>query len=134
MTSYHDLQDSTFKDVTDVPFTIIPGRPDYEQKERLLQEVVDRAISVQASYSWCGTYGLMATVMGAVKWQRLFPVLTYTDPTRPSMGPTLGANPTAALIRTLTDENNRARMDFAKFEGFRRGVGHNIRQCMDEEF
>ena len=55
-------------------------------------------------------------------------------PTQPLSSPLLPANPIAAQIRTLTDENNLLKRDWDVVRGFRRGVSKNIQDALNLEF
>ena len=55
-------------------------------------------------------------------------------PNLPLSSPWLTANPTAAQIRTLTDEKNLLKKDWAVVRGFHRGVSENIRDTIDLGF
>ena len=77
----------------------------------------------------------MVEIIGATRYAAENPtLLPYVVPTQPLSSPLLPANPTAAHIRTLTDENNLLKRDWDMVRGFRRGVTKNIRNALDLEF
>ena len=68
MTSYHDLKDSTYKWIRARPFMRIHGKPTWDQVEQLHEEASYVAIDCDVSYTWSGGHGLLAEILGAVKY------------------------------------------------------------------
>ena len=58
-------------------------------------------------------------------------LLLYVLPTQHLSIKSILANPTAAQIRTLTDEKNLLKRDWAAMRGFRRGASENIHDALD---
>ena len=66
MTSYHDLEDSTYTWIRAQPFTRIHGKPTWDQVERLHKEAADVTMDCDVSYTWLLGHGLLAQIMGPV--------------------------------------------------------------------
>ena len=77
----------------------------------------------------------MMGIIGSTRYASDNPTLQpYVVPTQPLIKPSLPANPTAAQIRTLTDEKKLLNRDGAVVRGFCRGVSEKIRNALDLEF
>ena len=50
------------------PFRGPAGQPTFKQKGAFLEEVEELVMTFQVSFSWAGAHGLLAGVMGAVKY------------------------------------------------------------------
>ena len=68
MAEYSTLEASTCAEVTAKPFTRIPGKPSWKQKEALITEANNIAMTMHVSYPWAGENGLMAVIHGAEKY------------------------------------------------------------------
>ena len=136
MTSYHDLEKQVYEEVRAELYTRIPGRPSWRAKEGLVKESKSHALRHRVSYDWSGQNGLLPEIIGAARYDADNPNLpNYVAPVQPANTPVLpGANPTTAQIRHLSDANNLLKKDWAVLCGFRRGVGHNMRDALDLEF
>lgn len=135
MTSYHDLEKQVYEEIRAEPYTRIPGRPTWRSKEALVKEARPHALRQRVSFDWAGPYGLLAEIIGAVRYHADHPLLPgYVAPVQPPNTPVLPPNASAARIRQLTDENNLQKRDWAILQGFRRGVSHNFRDALDLEF
>ena len=65
MTSYHDLEESTYQSVIAEVITRIHGLPSWRDKERLKDELTKVATKHKVSYDWSGGRGLVALILGA---------------------------------------------------------------------
>ena len=79
MAEYYTLEASTCAEVTAKPFTRIPGKPSWKQKEMLISEANDIAMNMHVDYEWSGNNGLMAVIYGAEKY-RAITQLDYIQP------------------------------------------------------
>ena len=105
MTSYHILEEQVYKGIRSKPFTRIHGTVDWIKKEILNTEASDMGLECQVSHDWAGGLVLMVEIIGAMRYaadNKFFP--PYVVTTQHLRSPLLPANPTAAQIRTLTDE------------------------------
>ena len=68
MTSYHDLEKQVYDDIRATPFTRIHGRPTWRAKEKLLNEAKGPALKQLVSYKWVDQCGLLAEIIGAVRY------------------------------------------------------------------
>ena len=136
MTSYHDLEDQTYRSVVAERVTRIHGRPVWKTKEKLKTELTKIATKHKVSYDWSGGKGLTALIIGAARLATDYPHLApFVEPVIPHNTPQgLGANPTQAQVRVATDENNLAKRDWAVVCGFRRGASELIRNALDSEY
>ena len=62
VTSYHDLETSTFDRVRTKTLTRIHGKPTWHQLEALIQECEEAALDCETSYAWSQDYGLLAEI------------------------------------------------------------------------
>lgn len=135
MTSYHDLEDSTYRAVVGEVVTRIHGTPSWRAKERLKDELTKIAMKHKVSYGWSGGKGLIALIIGATRLAADHPTLpAFTFPPRPDMAPNIPNNATAHQIRHLSDQNNLAKRDYAVVTGFCRGASELIRNALDVEY
>ena len=89
----------------------------------------------QVGHDWEGDLGLMVEIKGETRYAADNPTLpSYIFPTQPLSSPLLPANPTAAHIRTFTDENNLLKRYWAMVRGFCRGVIENIHNTLYLDF
>lgn len=135
MTSFHDLKKHFYDEIRATPFTSIHGLPSRRCKEALVKLFRNIALKYDISYNWSGGFGLLAFIIGAVRFAADNPLSpTFLQPAQPPNSPVLPANPTTAQIRAATDLNNLEKRDWAVVQGFCRGVGENIRNALDLEF
>ena len=67
--SNHVLEKATFDATRARPFTKITERkPTWRQVESLIKEMMDAALSGNVTYDWAGEFGLVAKIVGAVKY------------------------------------------------------------------
>jgi hypothetical protein len=62
MASYHDLEKSTYENIVGTRFTPIQDPCTWVDKEQLLQEMCDLAVTYDVHYDWAGEYGLLGSV------------------------------------------------------------------------
>ena len=135
MTSYHDIEEQVYKVIRLNPFMRIYVTVEWRKKEIIKTEASDVGLECQVIHDWAGGLGLMVEIIGATRYATDNPNFPpYVVPTQPLSIPSLPANPTAAQIRALTDENNLLKRDWAVVRGFRRGVSKNIRDALNLEF
>ena len=84
MAEYSSLKDQVRANVFAKPFTRIPGKPTWEDKEKLIQEAEILALDLGVSYDWAGEYGLLAEVQGAAKYL-VTTTEVYVAPVRPDV-------------------------------------------------
>ena len=135
MTFYHDLGEQVYKGIRSKTFTIIHGTVDWRKKEIIKTEASDVGLECQVSRDCAGGLGLMVKIIGTTRYIADKPTWSpYVVSTQPLSSPSLPDNPTAAHIRTLTDEKNLIKRDWDVVRGLRRGVSKNIRNALDLEF
>ena len=106
MTSYHDLEDQTYRSVSAEQMTRIHGRPNWKSKEKLKTELTKIATKHKVSYDWSGGKGLVALIIGAARLAADYPHLApFVEPVAPHNTPQgLGANPTQAQVCVALDK------------------------------
>ena len=135
MTSYHDLEDQTYRSVIAEKITRIYGPPTWRVKEIFKAELTKIAMKHKVSYGWSGGKGLIALIIGATRLAADYPALDpFFEPTIPPNSPTLPARPTPEQIRDAKAANDLLKRDWAVVAGFRRGVGELIREALDSEY
>lgn len=74
---------------------------------------------MNVSYAWAGDYGLLAEIHGAVRYLAENNK-TYIKPLKPHHADAqlLSRSPTAAQIRTFTNNNYVLKADYAVVQGF----------------
>ena len=111
MTSYHDLEDSTYKWIRAQPFTRIHGKPTWDRVERLHEEAADVAMDCDVSYTWLNEHVLLAEILGPVKYLA-GTTLVYVEPTKPPhQHAGIFANTSQHRTRLLTAANNLLQHD-----------------------
>ena len=68
MAEYAALETSDYQQVMATPFTQLPGKPAWQQKETLVEEAEDCVIQFHVSYPWADRHGLLAVIQGAAKY------------------------------------------------------------------
>ena len=136
MTSYHDLEETTYQTCRANPFTRIHGLPTWRTKERLKEEASKLGVQMKVSYNWSGNRGLLALIIGGARHAVEYPTLPgYVEPTRPDSMPNYpNANPSGTQERIARNANDILKRDWAVVCGFKRGVGENIRDALDPEY
>ena len=135
MTSYHDLEEQTYRSVVAEDVTRIYGKPTWQAKERLKMQLGKIAIKHKVSYDWSGGKGLIPLIIGATRWAADYPALAaFVQPTQPPNAPTIAAGTTQHIAKELRDQNDLMKRDWAVVCGFNRGVGEVIRRSIDSKF
>ena len=135
MTSCHYLEEQVYKGIQSKTFTGIHGTVNCRKKEIIKTQSSDVGLEFQVSRDWSGGLGLMVGIIGATRYaEENTDLPPYVVLTQPLGSPSLTANPSAAQICTLTDENNLLKKYWAVVRGFRRGVSKNIRNALYLEF
>ena len=138
MAEYYTLEASTCAEVTAKPFTRIPGKPSWKQKELLIDEANAIAMSMHVEYGWAGNNGLMAVIYGAEKY-RAITERDYIQPERPAhqhpdIFITNPRAPTQQQVKNLEAQNDQWKSDFAVYSGFCKGVKENLMQALDARY
>ena len=68
MVEYVALKKSIYKTIRIKPFTSIPTKPTWAQKELLAEEVEHIGLEMNVSYTLAKDYGLLAKIHGAAKY------------------------------------------------------------------
>ena len=135
MTSYHDLEESTYRAVLAENVTRIHGLPTWRDKQCMVAELTKIAMRHKVSYGWSGGYGLIALIIGAVRMAADHPAVDpFVHPAQPDMAPTIAPGTSQHETRRLLDENNLARRDYTVVLGFCRGASKLIRNALDTEY
>ena len=135
MTSYHDLEDQTYRSVIAENITRIYGKPTWQSKERLKTELTKVAIKHKVSYAWSGGKGLLPMIIGATRFAADYPALpAYAEPAQPANSPNIAAGISQHVARERRDDNDLLKRDWAVVCGFRRGIGELIRRSLDSEY
>jgi hypothetical protein len=131
VSSYHDLETSTFERVRTKTLTRIHGKPSWHQLETLIQECEEAALDCETSYEWSQDYGLLAEIQEPERYLATTGLI-YNAPEEPPIRHS-GIHPTTTAHRValLTAENDVARHDWAIVKGFRRAISTNIRDALD---
>ena len=135
MTSYHDLEEATYRTVLADQVTRVHGLPTWRAKQNLVTELTKIAKKHKVSYDWSGGKGLIALIIGAARLAADFPALPpFIFPDRPDMAPTIPNGTNQQTVRQLVDENNLKKRDWAVISGFCRGASEQIRNALDSEY
>ena len=134
--SYHDLQKDTEDDVLTHQLTKIHGRPYWMQMQKMIKELCKIACKFKVSYNWSGNYGLMAMILGTVKYALRYPTLpAYVQPTQPAARPHIpNGNASNEFVRNATADHNLLLRDWAVVCGFVSGIGKLIRAALDYDY
>ena len=68
MTSYHELETSTYNAIQAKPCTKIPGKLDWHQNKNLVEEVETLALDCTVFYLWLHRYGLLAEIQEDIRY------------------------------------------------------------------
>ena len=82
MTSYHELETSTYTKTQAKPFTRIQVKPYWYATKKLIEEAKDVALECSVSYAWLRGRGLLAEVQGDVRYLAVTG-LQCVEPTQP---------------------------------------------------
>jgi hypothetical protein len=132
MAEYVALEKEIYDSIRGRPFTSIPTKPTWAQKELLNEEAEQIALDINVSYPWSDDYGLLAEIQGEDKYLANTG-FEYVSPTRPpDLDPRiLLPNQLQTQIKILQSESVILKRDYAVVKGFRRGIGENIRDCLE---
>jgi hypothetical protein len=135
MAEYVALEKEIYDSVRGRPFTSIHTKPTWAQKELLNEEAEQIALDINVSYPWSDDYGLLAEIQGEDKYQNNTG-FEYVSPTRPpDLDPRiLLPNQNQTQIKILQSESVILKRDYAVVQGFRRGIGENIRDCLETRY
>ena len=130
MTEYSTLKTSVYEQVTAAPFTQIPGKPSWQQKETLVTKAGDLAMTHHVSYPWSDGNGLLAVIQGAEKYLEETG-LDYVQPVRPQhqhpeIFVTVPRVPTQQQVKNFEAQNENWKRDYAVYSGFCKGVRENM--------
>ena len=64
MAEYVKLEKEVYDTIRAKPFTKIPSKPTWAQKELMLEESKEIALDCNVSYMWAGDYRLLAGIEG----------------------------------------------------------------------
>ena len=94
--------------------------------EWLHKEAADVAMDCVVSYTWSSGHGLLAEILGPVKYLAET-TLVYVDPTKPPhQHAGMVANTTQHQTRVLIAANDLLQHDWAIVTGFSKGTSENI--------
>ena len=82
VTSYHDLETSTFTRMRAMTLTRIHGKPSWHQLEKMILECKTTALDCTVEYEWLGQYGLLAEIQKAARYVGTTG-FQYVAPTQP---------------------------------------------------
>jgi hypothetical protein len=135
MAEYVALEKEIYDSIRGRPFTSIHTKPTWAQKELLNEEAEQIALDINVSYPWSDDYGLLAEIQGEDKY-RNNTGFEYVSPTRPpDLDPRiLLPNQNQTQIKILQSESVILKRDYAVVQGFRRGIGENIRDCLETRY
>ena len=131
MTSYHDLEKSTYEAIVAQRFTPIQDPCTWSDKEQLLQEMCDLAVTYDLHYEWAGEYGALAMVANPARYTA-DTGLVFVEPEKPPSSHPDAATATAAQAKVFNSLNDQERRSFAIVTGFRRGSSENIQLALPE--
>ncbi len=64
------LEETVYEAVRSKPFTKIRGQPSRKARKKLEAEACKVAMNADVSYPWAGDFGLLAELVGAVKYKK----------------------------------------------------------------
>ena len=117
--SYHELEKSVFETIRDKKFKRIPGKPTWQNKEDLLAEAADVAIECEVHYAWAGDFGMLAEIVGPVRYLADTGLVYVAPVAPPEVVPDNIRGGTQVAVRTWTDNNSLERKSWAIVKGFR---------------
>ena len=102
--------------------------------EKLHKEAADVAMDCDVSYTWSSGHGLLAEILGPVKYLSET-TFVYVEPTKPPhQHAGIAANTTQHQTRVLTAANNLLYQDWAVVAGFRKVTSENIRDALEDQY
>ena len=129
------LEKSIYETIRIKPFTSIPTKLTWAQKELLVEEAEQIGLEMNVSYTWAKDYGLLAKIHGAAKYL-LNTGHNYVAPTQPpDMDPDmLIPGKTQIQIKIMQSATIVAKRNYAVVVGFRRGVSKNIHYALKPKY
>ena len=82
VTSYHDLETSTFTRMRVMTLTRIHGKPSWHQLEKMVLECETTALDCAVEYGWSGQYGLLVEIQEPERYLATTG-FQYVAPTQP---------------------------------------------------
>ena len=126
VTSYHDLETSTFIRIRAMTLTRIHGKPSWHQLKKMILECKTTALDCTVEYGWSGQFGLLAEIQEPERYLETtgFQYVAPIEP--PNRHPEILPATTAHRSALLTAENDLLKHDCAIFKGFRHALSLNI--------
>ena len=119
MAKYVALEKEVYDTIRAKPFTKIPSKPTWAQKEVMLEEASQIALECNVPHGWAGNYGLLAEIEGAAQYLTTTGE-TYVIPTKPNdIVPEILVNGTTQVrVKVLHERSNVNKRDWAVMKGF----------------
>jgi len=135
MAEYVKLEKEVYDTIRAKPFTKIPSKPTWAQKELMLEESKEIALDCNVSYTWAGDYGLLAEIEGTAQYLATTGN-NYVTPTQPAdIDPEILINGTTQVrVKVLQERTIVSKRDWAVVKGFRKGVCDNMRECLQARY
>ena len=135
MVEYVALEKSIYETICSKPFTNIPTKPTWAQKELRVEEAEQIRLEMNVSYMWAKDYGLLSKIHGAAKYL-LNTGHNYVAPTQPpDMDPDmLIPGKTQIQIKIMQSATIVAKRNYAGVLGFKRGVSENFRDALEPQY
>ena len=128
MSSFHELEASTYAKLREKPFTRMQGKQDWKQMKTLQKEMDDTSMTCAMTYNWAKDYGLLAEIQGAEWYLQITTqrgtAQTYVTPVKPPhTHPEIQANSTAHIVQLRTAEKYESKRNWYMGAGFRKAMG-----------
>ena len=118
VTSYHDLETSTFTRMRAMTLTRIHGKPSWHQLVKMIKECKTTALGCTVEYGWSGQFGLLAEIQELEQYLATTG-FQYVAPTQPpNRHEEIVPTTTAHRSALLTAENDLLKHDWAIVKGF----------------
>ena len=135
MASLEAVRKDTHDTVVGRPFTRTPGLPTWEQKDKFLEEAEEMALEFTVNHEWAGKFGLLAEIIGPVKYLAKTEKVYVPPPRPPVVHPdVLAGHLTDKAARIATLNNDQLKLDYAIIQGFRSGFSVNFRNAFDNKY
>ena len=135
MSSYHDLEEQTYRSVNAEHIDRIYGKPTWRAKEHMKNALTKIATKHKVHHDWSGGKGVIALIIGAERLKADYPDLPeFTMPTRPPNNAVVASGASQHATREARDANDVLKRDWAVIRGFCRGASELIRRTLDSEF
>ena len=135
--SNHMLKKATLDTIIARPFTKSVGRkPIWRQDENLIKEMTEAVLSCDVTYNWAGKCGLLAELVGAVKYATDNSTMDpYTTPPQPpNQHANINAGGTMAVLKVFEADNDLALRDFAVVKGFCQAMNMNLMDAINATY